>query len=441
MAGKTKIMSTDLKPKQRLGQAGKRKGLWLGIMGLLAVGGGWFGWRYYNSTLENKVEVPVVRVRQADFVMSVRTRGEIKAVRSEILLAPQVPDPRIVKLAESGKVIRKGEVVVEFDAAQQEQSYIERNTSVRTVDSEIVQTKASHRIVNEMDSMNAMTSEYNLERAKLEASKAEVISEIEGAKNKIDVGISEGELRQVKTATKAHKVAQEADVERLSQRKEKYIRDMDRTKGYLSKMVIRAPIDGILNVMPNLRAQGSFGSAPPPFKEGDRAWTGAPIAEIPDLSSMRIELKLDEVDRGRLKLGYEGKVRVDAIPGKEMNAELDWISPIASVNFRGPFMAEKTFPARATLRETDERLRPGMSASAELVLERIPNSILIPLRASFTVQGKPAVYVQKGNNFEVRRIEVGKRNETDIVVTSGLKPGEVVALENPVEAAKKAKKI
>ena len=98
-----------------------------------------------------------------------------------------MPDPRIVRLAESGKPIKKGDVVVEFDAAQQEQTYLERYTSVRTADSEIVQTKASHRMADETDGMNLMTSQYNLERAKLEASKAEILSEIEGAKNRIDV--------------------------------------------------------------------------------------------------------------------------------------------------------------------------------------------------------------------------------------------------------------
>ena len=81
---------------------------------------------------------------------------------------------------------------------------------------------------------------------------------------------------------------------------------MDRAKGYLSKMVLRAPQDGIVNILPNFRAQGSFGSAPPPFKEGDAAWTGAAIAEIPDLSNMRIELKLEEVDRGKLQARTEG---------------------------------------------------------------------------------------------------------------------------------------
>ena len=132
--------------------------------------------------------------------------------------------------------------------------------------------------------MNLMTSGYNLERAKLEASKAEVISEIEGAKNRINVGISEGELGQVKTTLSAHNISQEADLESLQQKKDKTVRDMERAKGYLSTMVVRSPNDGIVNILPNFRSAGSWGSKPPPFKEGDSAWTGAAIAEIPDLS-------------------------------------------------------------------------------------------------------------------------------------------------------------
>jgi len=206
-------------------------------------------------------------------------------------------------------------------------------------------------------------------------------------------------------------------------------------------MVMRAPITGIVNVLPNFRASGSFGSSPPGFKEGDQAWTGAAIAEIPDLTSMRIELKLDEVDRGKLQVGQKVRIRVDALPEKELRAELDWISPIATIAFRGMGMTEKTFPARATLQNLDSRLRPGMSGSADVIIEAAPNAILIPARASFVNKGKPAVWVQRGGGFEIRQIEVGKRNESDMVVRSGLREGEIIYLENPIEAAKRAKKL
>jgi RND family efflux transporter MFP subunit len=405
---------------------------------LLACGGGVFAAYRYTGTTE--VEVPVARVRKGDFIISVRVRGEIKSTKSVLLTAPQVPDPRIVKLAESGKPVKKGDVVIEFDAVQQEQNFIERSTTVRTADSEIVQTKASHKIVNEQDSMSRMQAEYNLERSKLEASKAEILSEIEGAKNRIDVGVSEGELKQVNTAITSRKVSQQADLSRLDQRRDKTVRDMDLAKSYLSKMQIVAPIDGIVNVLPNFRSGGSFGQSPPAFKEGDRAWTGAAIAEIPDLSSMYIDLKLEEVDRGKLQLKQPVRLRVDAVPEKEFIAELDWISPIAALIYRGMGSSEKTFPARATLKALDPRLRPGMSASAEVIIERDPNVLLIPIRSSFTQDGKPAVFLQQNKQFITRQIAVGKRNEDDIVVTGGLKEGDMVTLENPAEAVKRAKK-
>jgi len=435
------MASKNLKPQHRLGQtAGSRRKKILGWAAALVVcGGGVFAaYRYGGAT---EVEVATARVRRGDFVIAVRSRGDIRSTRSMIITAPQVPDPRIVRLAETGKPIKKGDVVVEFDTASQEQYYLERSTTVRTVDSEMVQTKASHRIIDEMDGMNQMQSEYDVERAKLEASKAEILSEIEGAKNRINVGISEGDLEQVKTTIKAHKVSQQADLLRINQRKDKAVRDMARAKGYLEKMVLQAPIDGLVNILPNFRAGGSFGSMPPPFKEGDRAWTGAAIAEIPDLASMRIEIKLEEVDRGKVKLGQQVRVRVDAVADKEFQAELDWISPIAAISFRGIMGSDKTFPAQATLKSVDPRLRPGMSATAEIAIESQPSVLLIPTRASFVHQGKPAVYVQRGQQFQIRSIEVGKRNENDIVVLSGLRQTEVVTLENPFEAAKRAKKL
>ncbi|MDQ2948967.1 MAG: efflux RND transporter periplasmic adaptor subunit, partial [Acidobacteriota bacterium] len=397
-------MSKDLKPKQRLGQqpSRKRKIITWSVL-LLACASGLFA-AYHYGTNTTKVDVPVAKARLGDFIIGVRTRGEVRSVRSIVLTAPQVPDPRIVHLAESGKPVKTGDVIVEFDAAQQEQNYLEKNTSVRTADSEIVQLKASQQITKELDSMNLMTSQYNVERAKLEASKAEVLSDIEGAKNRIDVGVSEGDLSQVKTTIDSHKTVQDAD----------------RAKGYLSKMVLRAPNDGIVNILPNFRSSGSFGSSPPPFKEGDRAWTGAAIAEIPDLSQMRLDLKLEEVDRGKIKLGQKIRVRVDAIPDKEFTATLDWISPIAAVIWKGMGLTEKLFPARATLAKLDPRLRPGMTGSAEIVIENYSNVLLIPARASFLSNGKPAVYVQKGQDFQIRQIEVGKRNESDIMIAKGL---------------------
>jgi RND family efflux transporter MFP subunit len=279
-----------------------------------------------------------------------------------------------------------------------------------------------------------------VESAKLDASKAEVLSKIQGEKNRIAVGVAEGSLQQVKATINAHQVGNDADLSRNDQRLDKGQRDLDTATSYLDMMRLRAPSDGVAIVLSNFRSSGTFGQSTPPFKEGDNVWNGAEIVEIPDLSSLYVDLKLDEVDRGKIQIGQPVKVRVDAIPDKDFDATLDYISPIAALVYKGGSTPEKTFPARATLKHLDPRLRPGMSSSAQVIIERQPNMLLIPARASFDNNGRPAVYVQVGKRFEVRNIEVGRRNDDDIIVTSGLKEGEIVTLESPAEAAKRAKR-
>jgi multidrug efflux pump subunit AcrA (membrane-fusion protein) len=407
------------------------------VLVLLVGGGGVFA--AFHFTTPPPVEVPTARVRRGEFVLSVRGRGEVKSARSVMITTPRTPNPRIVRLAAAGQMIKKGEPVVEFDPVTQEQQLLERDSEVRRVDSEIVQAKAQQRIINEQDALQLMQTQYNLERAKLEASKQEILSEIQGAKNRIDVTLAQGEVGRVETTIKGRGQAQQADLVTLDGRKDKALRDIERAKGYLETMVLRAPIDGMVVILPNFRAGGSFGQAAPPFKEGDQAWAGATIAEIPDMSQLQVEFRIEETDRGLLKVGQAVLMRVDAVPDVELEGTLSWVSPIAQLLFR-TFPPEKSFPAKAPITNLDPRLRPGMSATAEIIIERQPNVLMIPIKASFELDGQPAVYVRRGERYEGRKIQAGKRNATDLIILAGLQEGEEVALESPEEAARKRAK-
>lgn len=156
---------------------------------------------------------------------------------------------------------------------------------------------------------------------------------------------------------------------------------------------------------------------------------------------MHVKLALDEVDRGRVQVGQEVRVRVDAVPDRDFRAEIEWISPVAEVIFRGFRNLEKQFPARAKLLNLDDRLRPGMTANTEVVIRSEMNSLLIPITASFLKDGKPMVWLQRGARFVPTEIEVGDRNDNDILVLSGIQEGDVVALEDPEEALKRARKL
>ena len=375
-------------------------------------------------------EVPTARVERKEFVQTVRTRGEVKSMNTVPIAAPQTPDLQIVWLAADGKPIKRGDVVVQFDPAAQEERYLEESTEVRQVDSEIVQAKAQHSIADELNAMLVMRSEYDLERAKLEASKQEILSEIEGLKNRIIVKVSEGELSKAQTNARATDISQESDIVQLEEKKNKAMRDLERTKGYLGNMVLRAPVNGVVQVRPNPRAQGSSRRSRPPFQEGDSVWAGAEIVDIPDLSTMVVEFRVEEIDRGRTRMGQKVRARVDAVAGAVFEGTVEWLSPIATLIYRR-FPPEKNFPARARIDKMDDRLRPGMSASVEVIVEERPDVLVIPSKASFQIDGKPTVFVRSGNGFRKRTIEVLARNANEIVVSDALSEGEVIALENP----------
>ena len=246
--------------------------------------------------------------------------------------------------------MKKGDVVVEFDGSQQDQNVISRTTNVRAADGDIVQTKATQKIDDEADAMSKMSCEYDLERAKLDASKAEVLSAIEGEKNRIQVGVSEGSLQTVKASINAHQVGHEADLGRLDQRKDKAVRDLEHGAGLSGhdaaaradrrhrERAAELPLAGLVRPVDaalqrrrqrldrrgNRRDPGSFRRCT--STSSWKKWTAASC-----------------------RLGQDVRIRVDAIPDKEFTAELDWISPIAALVFKGGSTPEKTFPARATI--------------------------------------------------------------------------------------------
>lgn len=375
-------------------------------------------------------EIPTARVERRDFLRTVRARGELKSAQSVQITAPQTPDLKIVQLAENGNPIRAGDIVVKFDESAQEDTMILRETNVRQVDSEIKQAAAQHSITDERNAMEIMQAQYNLERAELEASKQEILAEIEAEKAKIDVEISRGELNKAETNEEASNISQDADLARLEERRSKALRDLELSRGYLGSMVLRAPAGGIVHILPNNRAQGSFGTARPPFQEGDTVWTGAPIAEIPDLNSLRVEFRVEEIDRGRVEEAQETRIRVDAVPDAVLSGKVSWLSPIATLVF-SRLPPEKNFPAHTSIDNIDERLRPGMSATVEIVVQRLPDVLVIPAKASTQIDGKPTVFVKDGAGYRRARIEVAASNGAEIVVSSGLEENEVIALENP----------
>ena len=375
-------------------------------------------------------KINTAEVKRGEFVEYVQVRGELKALRSVILTAPSgAGDVQIVRLVKNGTQVKKGDMVVQFDTTTVQRTLDQKLSELKTSEGEIERIRAQGRLKDEDNKTQVTKNTYDVERAKLEVSKQEILAAIEGEKAKLVLSDAGQKLQEIQIKLKSDQSGTTADVESQKQKREKALFEVREAERSIAAMSVKAPVDGLATLMPNWRAQINW-SSPPEFKEGDRAWPGAAIIELPDLTSVRVTGRVEETERGRLQAGQTASVKIDAIPSKDFSATVTDISPLAKLDF-STWPPPKNFDTALLMRESDSKIRPGMSATARVAVERVPNVILIPAEASFQKKGRNVAYVLKGTAFEERAIDITRRSGGQLWIAKGLNPGERVALKDP----------
>lgn len=376
--------------------------------------------------------VPLAEVTSGEFVDHLQLRGGLKALKSVVLAAPSsAGELQIITLIKNGTPVKKGDQVAQFDINSLELRLLQQRTELRQSESEIERVRAQGRMLEEQTATELVQARYNVERARLEASKQEVVSRIDGEKAKLDLANAEQKLREIEKKLESERSRTAADVASQMQRRDKAANEVRDAENRIAALTLRASVDGVVNLMPNRAKGGMFGSgSTPEFKEGDRAWPGAAIAELPDMSEIRAAARIEEVDRGRVEIGQTAVVRVDAIPDREFPAHVVSISPLAKPD-HSMWPPSRNFDLEVQLNQTDPRIRPGMSASVRIVVERVPDSVLIQAECVFQKSGRTVVYVQKGSGFLERPIVIARRSGTNVAVAQGLRPGERIARRDP----------
>ncbi|HKD45779.1 MAG TPA: efflux RND transporter periplasmic adaptor subunit, partial [Candidatus Angelobacter sp.] len=309
----------------------------------------------------------------------------------------------------------------------------QKRSDLKSSDADIDHSRAEARLSKEQQATDLLQARYDVDRAKLDTSKQEILSEIEGAETRLKLTDAEQKFKELQQKDVSTKDSTDADIESKREKREKSVFDVRLAERQLASLTMHAPADGMVTIMPNFRARNwTTGGSTPDFKEGDRAWSGAVIAQLPDLNTVRVSARVDESDRGRLKSTQPAIIRIDAIADREFTGSVAEISPLAKLDYSSwPFT--KNFDIALQIQDNDSRIRPGLSASARIAVEKIPDSILVPLGAVFEKDGRSVVYVLSGSTFEERVVEVGRRGRIDLLITKGLKPGERVALKDPAQ--------
>src|SRR5689334_2016131 len=376
--------------------------------------------------------IPTAEVRRGEFVDYLSIRGEIKARDSKTVTAPSAAgDLQILKLAHTGQQVKPGDVIVQFDTTTLQRTLEQKRTDLASAEAEIRQQEAQEHMTEEQNLTDSLAAKYNVESARLDASKAEILSVIDGEKNKLALASSQEKYQEAQTKLSSGKMGSAADIAQKKKKRDKALFDVRLAEHQIASLTLRAPGDGVVTLLPNFRSV-MFGGNAPDFREGDHAWPGAAIAEIPDLSSIRFEARVEEADRGKLKSDQTANVHIDAVPDSDFPGRVRDISTLAKMDFSS-WPPMKNFTLDLRIDHSDPRIRPGMKANARIAVDTVPNSVLVPTQAVFQKNGSTVVYVQSGRGFAEKAVRVGRRSGDIAQILDGLNANEYVALKNPTE--------
>jgi|HigsolmetaAR201D_1030396.scaffolds.fasta_scaffold04935_3 Multidrug resistance efflux pump len=293
----------------------------------------WGGYRVLKALPERQEQIPVTRVRRGDVVVRSYSRGELRAVRSVTLTAPNLfGTVQVTKLAALGSFAREKDLIVEFDDAEVLSRLEDKQLELDQTDEQIKKAQADLAIRNNQDEVELLRARYAVRRAELEVKRNELVSAIDAKKNILSLEEAQRRLKQLESDIKSRREQAQAELAVLRERRNKTLVEMNRERARLSQVKLLAPISGLVAIKQNRTGFGMFGMQVPDIREGDQVQPGMPIAEILDLSELEVVARVPELDRANLREGQEVLLSLDAIPEKKFNGKIKAMSGTATAN-------------------------------------------------------------------------------------------------------------
>jgi HlyD family secretion protein len=150
---------------------------------------------------------------------------------------------------------------------------------------------------------------------------------------------------------------------------------------------------------------------------------GTAIMTVADLNEMIVKASINEVDVGKLEKGQQVRIGFDAIKGEVYQGEVRRISPSGTEEDN-----LVVYPVEVEIMNSDERIRPGMTADLDVIIAEAENVICIPKHAVIRREGKTLVNISKGNEFIFKEVTTGIEDDVKIEIRKGLQEGDTLMI-------------
>jgi HlyD family secretion protein len=425
----------------------RRTGLWF-MVGLVAIGLAAAATVAVRGSAAaglttDESSVPTTRVARGALELSVHGKGDLRASKFAGLQAPPMSGTlRLLTIVETGVHVKQGDVIMTFDPMELQYQLEQAESQLAEAEQNILKFEADRDAQAAQDKFDLLQAGFDVRRAELDARPdRDLISERDYETHQITLEEAKKMLAKLQGSGSSRTETDRAALAVAQEKRAAAKMTADRARLSLDHLVMKAPIEGFVVVRQNQDAAGGFGywgMTLPEYRAGDVVFSGRPVADVFDISTMEIKAKVNEQQRNNLAAGQTATVAADELPGVPFTAKITQVSGLAQEDFWGSSGPLRDFDVTLQLDHADPRLRPGTSVELVMAGTHVENVLHVPRQAIFEKAGKPIVYVRRGSRFEAVPVKPTNRTETRVAI-EGLAEGTEVALVNPDLAAKASK--
>ena len=348
---------------------------------------------------EKSISVTVEKVEKENLVSKISASGEVKPKKSVNISA--LIAGRIIKIAvDEGQMVKKNDLLLKLESTQYEASADRDSAYIHSLQAEKI--KAGAQLENDKRIFQRKESLFNKElisREELESTQAQYNI------SKASYDSIEYQIKQAQASLRS-------------------------TLDNLEKTIYNSPIEGIITSL-NIE-EGEIALV------GTMNNPGTVLMTIADLSVMEVDVEVDETDVIGVELGQTSEVRVDAFPDLIIKGKVTEIGSSAIQTVTGS-EESKDFKVVITLEDPPKNLKPGLSATADIITAEKSDVLTVPISAlvlkesdeemeSFGKSQEEGVFVIKDERAQFRPVEKGVMGELKIEIVSGLEHGEDIAV-------------
>jgi membrane fusion protein (multidrug efflux system) len=217
------------------------------------------------------------------------------------------------------------------------------------------------------------------------------------------IPLAQDRVYRQKSLLEKDAVSQEA-YEQVITELEKLNADIELVKSHIAQTELRAPFDGVIGL--RLVSEGSYASP------------ATVIAQLTKIKPLKVEFSINERQSNEISKGTNLDFAIDGSLEK-YSASVYAMEPQLD-------MKTRTMKVRAMYPNTDGKLKPGRSASIEIKIHEITNTIVVPSEAVIAEMGRSIAYVYRNGKAQQVELTRGLRTESNVQILNGLQAGDTL---------------